>query len=198
VLLQNAKRAPSDETRIHLREAHNRVMSVAALERQLAGSGENHVELHAYFTSLCESISASMIADGDRLSLTVTGVGGSVEARVSTSLGLIVTELVINALRHAFPDGRHGRIVVDCEFHGPNWTLSVSDDGAGMPTDPAQTRVGLGTSIVQALAKQLAATVAIEPRHPGTRVTITHSQIALVDDEADAAARPRAVERPAA
>jgi two-component sensor histidine kinase len=183
VLLQNAKRTQSDETRGHLKDAHHRVMSIAALERQLAGSGEGDVELNAYFTTLCESIAASMIGDGDRIALVVTGSGGVVEARVSVSLGLIVTELVINALKHAFPSQRPGKIIVDFEFRGPNWVLWVSDDGVGMPANPADIRTGLGTSIVQALAKQLSAVVEIEPGLPGTRVAITHTQIALVDDD---------------
>jgi two-component sensor histidine kinase len=195
VLLQNAKRTQSDETRGHLKDAHHRVMSIAALERQLAGSGDSAVEVRTYFTSLCDSIAASMIGEGDKISLVVTGTAGVVDDRVSVSLGLIVTELVINALKHAFPDGRSGKIVVDCAFRGPNWTLSVTDDGIGMPTDPADVRVGLGTSIVQALAAQLLATVETESAHPGTRVVITHTQIALVPDVV--AGQP-AVERPAA
>ncbi|WP_309644802.1 histidine kinase dimerization/phosphoacceptor domain -containing protein [Phenylobacterium sp.] len=198
VLLQNAKKTQSDETRGHLRDAHQRVMSVAALERQLAGSGEPNVELHAYFTALCESIAASMIGDHDQLSLVVTGSLGVVEARVCTSMGLIVTELVINALKHAFPNGRVGKIVVDCVVQGPNWTLSISDDGVGMPADPSQIRVGLGTSIVQALARQLEASVETSSCHPGTRVAITHTRIALVEGDADRVEAATGVARPAA
>ena len=64
VLLQNARKMQSDETRSHLKDAHHRVMSVAALERQLAASTRwGDVELRAYFTELCDSIAASMIAD---------------------------------------------------------------------------------------------------------------------------------------
>jgi two-component sensor histidine kinase len=182
VLLQNARRTGSEETRAHLRDAHNRVMSVAALERLLSLSGELEVELRAYFTELCASIAASMIGDQDHIRLAVTGARGLVDARVSVSLGLIVTELVINALKHAFPDGRPGRITVDCAFQGPNWTLSVTDDGVGMPRDPSQVRAGLGSSIVEALAKQLHAVVEITPANPGTCVAVIHTQIALVND----------------
>ena len=197
VLLQNARRTQSDETRGHLRDAHHRVMSIAALERQLAGSGDGQVELYSYFTDLCASIAASMIGDPKDIFLSVTGAGGNVEARVSVSLGLIVTELVINALKHAFPDHRHGKITVDCEFRGPNWVLSVTDDGVGMPDDAAEVRAGLGSSIIEALARQLQATVDIEPAHPGTRVSIAHTQIALVaDDDGAADAEAAAIRRP--
>ncbi|MDO8321330.1 MAG: histidine kinase dimerization/phosphoacceptor domain -containing protein [Phenylobacterium sp.] len=182
VLLQNARRTQSEETRAHLKDAHNRVMSVAALERQLSESAAETVQLQTYFISLCDNIAASMIADPQQISLRVTGEGGMVTARTSVSLGLIVTELVINALKHAFPDDRGGTIVVDCQVRGPNWTLSVTDDGAGVAAQPSQGRTGLGTSIVQALARQLEAVVEIKPAHPGTSVTVTHTQVALVQD----------------
>jgi two-component sensor histidine kinase len=198
VLLQNAKKTRSDETRGHLKDAHDRVMSIAALERQLAGTGDRAVQLKTYFASLCESIAASMIGEAGKISLSVSGTGGVVDDRVSVSLGLIVTELVINALKHAFPGGRSGQIVVDCQFHGPNWTLSVTDDGVGMPKDPADIQVGLGTSIVQALAAQLLASVETEPAHPGTRVAVTHTQIALVDEDEVPITDRQATKRPAA
>jgi two-component sensor histidine kinase len=185
VLLQNARKTESIETRSHLKNAHNRVMSVAALERLLSTSRDGDVEVQAYFTSLCDSISASLIGETDQISLTVEGGDGLVEARILVSLGLIVTELVINALKHAFPEGRQGKITVDYNFHGPNWVLCVSDDGIGMPLT-APTRTGLGTSIVGALARQLSASVEVTPKRPGTQVSIKHIQIALVDDEADA------------
>ncbi|MGZ8359985.1 MAG: sensor histidine kinase [Allosphingosinicella sp.] len=194
VLLQNARRTSSDETRGHLKDAHDRVMSVAALERLLSTSGAGDVEVQTYFTRLCETISATMIGDVDQISLTVEGGQAIIDARVSVSLGLIVTELVINALKHAFPDGRRGKITVDYSFHGPNWILCVRDDGVGMPlTPPAGT--GLGTSIVRALAGQLSASVEATRKQPGTQVSIKHTQIALVADEAEAASEPLASTR---
>ncbi|MCQ1838835.1 sensor histidine kinase [Neorhizobium galegae] len=196
VLLRNARTTTSEETRGHLENAHHRVMSVAALERLLSTSGDGDIEVHAYFTQLCESISASMIGDVDQISLIVEGGDGVVEARVSVSLGLIVTELVINALKHAFPDGRPGKITIDYNFHGPNWILCVRDDGVGMPLT-APVRTGLGTSIVAALARQLHALVETTPKHPGTQVSITHTQVALVEGEPEAAGEPRAAVRPA-
>jgi two-component sensor histidine kinase len=184
VLLRNARTTASAETRGHLQNAHHRVMSVAALERLLSTSEDGDIEVHAYFTRLCESISASMIGEVDQISLVVEGGDGVVEARVSVSLGLIVTELVINALKYAFPDGRPGKITVDYNFHGPNWILCVRDDGVGMPAI-APVRTGLGTSIVAALAGQLNASVETMAAHPGVQVSIKH--IRLLEDDPEAA-----------
>lgn len=196
VLLRNARTTTSEETRGHLQNAHHRVMSVAALERLLSTSEEGDIEVHAYFTRLCESISASMIGEVDQISLIVEGGDGVVEARVSVSLGLIVTELVINALKYAFPDGRPGKITVDYNFYGPNWILCVRDDGIGMSLT-APMRTGLGTGIVAALARQLNASVEATPAQPGTRVSIKHTQIALVEDVLGTASDPVATARPA-
>lgn len=198
VLLQNARKAQSEETRGHLHDAHHRVMSIAALERQLAGSDDGEVDVGVYVRKLCDSIAASMIRDTEQLSLSVAGPGGLVDARTSVSLGLIVTELVINALKHAFPEGRSGRIVVDCDFRHASWSLSVSDDGVGMPQDPALMQTGLGTSIVEALAKQLLATVEIRPEDPGTRVVIAHAPLTLVKSDAERDGQTPAAKRAAA
>jgi two-component sensor histidine kinase len=182
VLLQSARKVQSDETRVHLHDAHHRVMSIATVQKQLAASRLGDVELAPYFAQLCESLGASMISDHDQLSIEVTADKTKVHADISVSLGLIVTELVINALKHAFPAGRKGRIMVGYQAHGPNWTLSVGDDGVGMPADAASATPGLGTSIVEALARQLRARVQVADAKPGTNVSIIHAQIAIVED----------------
>jgi two-component sensor histidine kinase len=170
VLLQSARRVQSDETRLHLHDAHHRVMSVAAIQQQLAASSSRNVELQPYFTDLCRSIGASMIRDHDQLSLNVTADASIAGPDTSVSLGLIVTELVINALKHAFPQQRHGQIMVDYHANGEGWLLSISDNGVGMPA--ADAHVGLGSTIVEALAKKLGAEVTISDAAPGTRVSI--------------------------
>jgi two-component sensor histidine kinase len=103
-------------------------------------------------------------------------------------LGLIVTELVINALKHAFPDDRNGKIKVDYKSQGPNWTLSISDTGIGMPKRAGDAKAGLGTSIVQALARQLQASITVTDANPGTSVSIIHTPIAAIHSSANAAA----------
>ena len=175
VLLQSARRVNSEETRSHLYDAHNRVMSVASLQQQLAASQLGDVELRSYFTDLCNSIGASMIRDPEQTSLVVRVDDSVTNAEVSVSLGLIVTELVINALKHAFPSHQRGEIVIDYHSQGPAWTLSVSDDGVGMAGGAAEDgKPGLGTSIVEALARQLKARVGVASG-PGTSVSLVHA-----------------------
>jgi two-component sensor histidine kinase len=182
VLLQSARRVQSDESRSHLQAAHQRVMSVAAMQKQLAISAQDEVELRPYFTDLCESLGASMIRDRDQLSLVVHADATVTSADVSVSLGLIVTELVINALKHAFPGERGGMIIVDYRAKGTDWTLSVRDNGVGKPKSPERAKVGLGTSIVSALAKQLHARVEFDETSPGTSVSIIYPLPTTVRD----------------
>jgi two-component sensor histidine kinase len=175
VLMQSARKVQSEETRLHLHDAHHRVMSIATLQRQLAENKQGDVALRAYLTDLCRSIGASMIHDPKLLTLTATVDDSITGSDVSISLGLIVTELVINALKHAFPGaGRAGAITVDYAAKGDGWTLAVGDNGVGMPGDHAEVKPGLGTSIVDAIAKQLGATVEVKGADPGTTVSIIH------------------------
>jgi two-component sensor histidine kinase len=180
VLMQSARKVQSDETRGHLFDAHQRVMSVAALQQQLAASRVGNVGMRSYLTALCDSISASMIRDRQILSLEVRADDSTTTADTSVSIGLIVTELVINALKHAFPGNRGGTILVDYHARGPNWTLSVDDNGVGMPENPDSAKPRLGTSIVEALAKQLGAHVAILRANPGTTVSVVHTFVPVL------------------
>ena len=175
VLMQSARRVQSEETRTHLHDAHNRVMSIATLQSQLAMSSSDQVELRKYLKDLCASIGASMIDDPDRITLTSSAGDTTSAANVAVSLGLVVTELVINALKHAFP-GRtqKGQIKVHYLAADDEWTLSVHDDGNGMAAE-ADAKPGLGTGIVEALARQLDATVHTDSSDKGTKVSIVHA-----------------------
>lgn len=184
VLLQSARKSQSEELRDHLTNAHNRVMSVAELQRQLAVSSLNDVAMRPYLGQLCQSIGASMIADHDQLSIVLDADESSASPNVSVSIGLIVTELVINALKHAFPDHRHGEIKVSYGDTGTGWKLTIADDGVGMPGNMAVAKAGLGTTIVSALAKQLHATVHVETGEPGTAITVNQTKPRLIDGTA--------------
>ncbi len=178
VLMMSARKVQSEETRGYLKDAHNRVMSIAALQHQLAATSTDKIALRNYFTQLCQSLGASMIHDPDQIKLDVDIDDSVVGADASISLGLIVTELVINALKHAFPGDRAGRILVDYHSRQDGWALAVSDDGVGFSAGATDTPPGLGTSLVEALAKQLRAQVLVEPKNPGTAVSVIHTEAA--------------------
>jgi two-component system, sensor histidine kinase PdtaS len=175
VLMQSARRVSSEESRLHLRDAHSRVMAIAELQRQLAESGAGDVAIGPYLDQLCLSLGASMIADHDKIQLVTHTDASRVIANTSVSIGLIVTELVINSLKHAFPNDRQGRISVDFTSDGADWRLVVADDGIGMKgADDAVA--GLGTNIVNALARHLNADVRVSDAGPGTRVELVHRE----------------------
>ena len=175
VLMQSARRVQSEETRLHLRDAHSRVMSIAMLQKQLAVTQLESVELRNYFADLCRSISASMIDDPRRIVLETVVDDTATKSDVSVSMGLIVTELVINAIKHAFPEQiSGGKITVSFTADEGAWLLAVSDNGTGMPVGKSVAKPGLGTGIVEALSKQLDASVTVLPANPGTRVEIRH------------------------
>ncbi|HQS18661.1 sensor histidine kinase [Reyranella sp.] len=178
ILLQSARRVQSDETRGHPHDAHSRLMSIAAVQKHLASTERAEVELRTYLVQLCKSLAASMILDPELLSIEAIVDESVTDADISVSLGLIVTELVINALKHAFPGHGAGKIVVRYESHGSGWALSVSDNGIGMPSDAQSSKPGLGTNIVEALAKRLDAEVEITDAHPGTSISIVHPHLA--------------------
>jgi two-component sensor histidine kinase len=186
IILMKSKLVTSEETRLQLQDAHKRVMSVATVQQYLHVSGAaGPIEMVPYLTKLCESLRTSMIADYRPATLKVTGDGGSVTSREAVSLGLIVTELILNALKHAFPDNtktdRH--IAVSFDVSGTNWMLSVSDNGIGAPVGVfAQPKSGLGTSIVNALAHQLDARVDVSSGPHGTVVSVAHAIFAKTPD----------------
>jgi two-component sensor histidine kinase len=197
ILSIKARAVKSEETRLHLNDAHQRVMSVAAVQQQLLASGHGAaIEIGPYLVRLCETLAASMTEDSHPVSLRVQADGGTASSAEAGSIGLIVTELVINAFKHAFVGDRAaGQLVVAYETADTGWRLAVSDNGIGTPQahlGPARTTSGLGTIIVEALARQLGAGVDIVTNPQGTTVSITHGSIGLgsVTDETSGRAHP--------
>ena len=117
-----------------------------------------------------------MIGGRKPITLEVQASAGSVSSDTAVSFGLLTTELVINAIKHAFPDNQPGKIIVCYDAKESGWTLSVSDDGVGSAeTKRAGERPGLGTSIIGALANQLQAVIRTESSSEGMKVLIIHT-----------------------
>ncbi len=178
ILSLKAGSAQSEEARISLRDAHQRVLSVAAVQTHLlkAGGGDL-IQVAPYMTELCTNLASSIIGDKRPITLSVKANGSETGSAHAVSLGLIVTELVINAVKYAFPgEDRAGHVVVGYEMAGGDWQLSVSDDGVGYSTPVPVRRPGggLGTSLVKALAQQLGAQIEVMSGPTGTSVSIAH------------------------
>ncbi|CAN5326314.1 histidine kinase dimerization/phosphoacceptor domain -containing protein [soil metagenome] len=174
ILMLKAKAVTSEETRLHLKDAHQRVLSVAEVQSQLHASGDlDQIEIGVYLAKLCASLASSMIGESHPMTIRVDADHGMIGSDKAVSMGLIVTELVINAIKYAFPAKRpDALIVVAFESDDQAWTLSVSDNGVGHATPGAPSATGgLGTAIVEALVRQLDARLEIRTS-PGMTVVI--------------------------
>jgi len=181
IILMKANTVSSEETRTLLQDTHDRVISIATIQQQLNASGiVGPIEILPYLERLGGALASSMIRDARPITLKVVGVGGSLRARQAESVGLIATELVMNALKHAFPDQKKkGRISVAYDADGTNWKLSVADNGIGKPDGVfAQPKTGLGTGIIKALVQDLSAKVETLSGPDGTIVSVTHATFA--------------------
>jgi two-component sensor histidine kinase len=173
IILLKAGSVKSVESKAHLEDAHDRILSIATVQRNLDPTSEGSlVPVLDYLRTLCESLAKSMIGGRKPITLKVTGGGGKVTPDEAIGLGLITTELVMNSLKHAFPHGE-GQITVTFESKEEGWKLSIGDDGVGLSVTSGQGE-GLGTSIVESIANQLSAGVKRESTDRGTVVSITH------------------------
>jgi two-component sensor histidine kinase len=178
ILMLKARAVTSEETRQHLQDAHRRVMSVAAVQQHLHSAGRvDMIEVEPYLTKLCESLAGSMIGDDHPARLVVHADKGMLASADAVSVGLIVTELVINAVKYAFPDQPDSAAVtIRYEVNGTDWKLSVCDNGVGRQLGGIPSpKGGLGTSLVNALAHQLDAVVHTTSSAAGMNVSITHA-----------------------
>jgi two-component sensor histidine kinase len=130
IILMKSRTVASEETRLHLQDAHNRVMSVAAVQQHLHVAGTaGTIEMAPYLTKLCESLTTSMISNDRPIKLKVISDGGSVNSRDAVSLGLVVTELVLNAVKHAFLNDRIDHRITVAYDVVANWRLRLQTMG---------------------------------------------------------------------
>jgi len=176
ILALDASKVHSKAARLHLENTHRRIQAVATVQQQLQipGAGGDF-ELAPYLRQLCENLTASVIGDATRIAIDVQADAGKVSSAAATNMGLIVTELVINALKHAFmAEAGAGMITVTYRVKGHGWRLTVSDNGVGKLNGDHPCASGLGTGIVAALVKHLNGRIetAIGPNGFGTAISI--------------------------
>ena len=181
ILLLKAGSVTSEETKKELRAAHQRVMSVAAVQSHLQESeGIEQIEMGPYLTKLATGLASSMVGPKQTIEIKVVSDAGTMPTSHAVSLGLIVTELIMNAVKYAFPRPRKSaRIRVTFEKAGTDWKLTVSDNGAGRrQAQEPSTSSGLGTALIEALAKQLEAIVSETSSTKGLTVEVTRATFA--------------------
>lgn len=162
-----------DSARAALKEAQARIEAVAHVHRQLYASGDvSAVAMDDYLNGLIDELKKS-IGPGEAspdIRLEVEPL--AVSADQAVSLGVIVTELVTNAVKYAYAPGQGGeiRVRLNCLTEG-RALLSVEDDGPGMG-DGLPKGTGLGGKIVSAMARGLRSEVEIDPAHRGVRARL--------------------------
>ena len=180
LLLMSAVKVTDPAARDVLMDLRSRVFALGLVHQQLMGSPDlKTFDAGPFLTELSANIMGG--ASDDRIALKIDACPLEVGLDTAVSLGLLVTELVTNALKHAFPDGRSGQIRVALRVDADNrLLLTVADNGTGHAGD-AQTPMTLGTgsSIVRKLVAQLGGQMAVRSdRGVTTDIIIPFAELA--------------------
>ena len=168
-----SRRVRDREARELLQQAAERVDAVSLVHRRLYTSGEvGVVQMDQYLAGLVDELNRATTADGKAGPITLRAEPVRIETDRAIPIGLIVNELVTNALKYAYPGGDTGPVRVLLKRDGGSTRLVVEDDGVGTGAGPPQGS-GLGRTIVNAMASQLRAVVAQDEVHRGARFTVS-------------------------
>src|SRR3954469_18364632 len=171
LLAIQGRRQPDRAVRALFEEAQDRLNAMARVHDLLSKSESiQRVDLATYVTDLCEALRPITQNDG-RVRFAVSAQEGIlVEADTAFALGIVLTELITNAVKYAFPPPRSGTIFADARRGAPELLeVSIRDDGVGM----ASFREGsLGYGLVRSLVEQINGNIAVQS-DPGLTVTIS-------------------------
>jgi two-component sensor histidine kinase/CheY-like chemotaxis protein len=166
----------NEDVKSALAGANRRVMAVAQVHRRLYTSDDvNSVALDQYLKGLVDDLRGTA-ADGEANALSLEAEPCEVDPDKAVAVGVVVTELVLNAVKYAYPDGKGGPIRVKLHARDEGRVLlAVEDDGVGQQAPipgASKSPKGLGRMIVKAMATKLDAEWAQDESHSGTRVTL--------------------------
>lgn len=169
IVLLQGRRSQDEAARQALRAVQQRVSAVSVAHRQVTwGETGEQVDAAALVRELVGDLASS--AGRDDVTIDLDLETAVLPGRSGAPLALLVSECVGNALRHAFPPGRPGRIQVLLRQAGGELELTVADNGVGMSGAPSQ---GFGLSVVQLMTQQLRGQLRQEPAQPGLRLVVT-------------------------
>jgi PAS domain S-box-containing protein len=156
------------------RESQHRISSMALVNELLYQSDDYaRIDFATYMRRITTSLFTSYGVDQRRVALAIEGQDTVLSINLAVPCGLIINEIVTNALKHAFPDGRAGRVEVRfAQRDDGMYVLDLSDDGIGSPRRPHGPAPTLGLRLVERLVRQLGGT--LERRDgPGTAYRIS-------------------------
>lgn len=154
-------------------DTRSRILSLSAIYEQLYQTGAvDSVDLQTYIQNLADALSASYAPTGGQVRIVTRLSEVQLDLKRSLPLGLILNELITNALKYAYPPGTAGDIRIELERTGGQAILRVSDDGIGMPDfQQGSTDSGLGLKLVDMLVQQIDGSFTIDGRK-GTSVSV--------------------------
>ena len=157
-----------------LRESQARIEAVAHVHRRLYTSGDmSTVAMDEYLVGLMDELSKSIGPDEGSPKLTLDAEPLSVTTDQAVSIGVIVTELVTNAVKYAYAPGQGGEIRIHLRRENEHRVmLTVEDDGPGMG-DGTPKGTGLGAKIISAMASGLRSAVEFDGAHKGVRARLS-------------------------
>ncbi|HEX2556394.1 MAG TPA: histidine kinase dimerization/phosphoacceptor domain -containing protein [Microvirga sp.] len=174
LLAIQGRRQPDPGVRAHFEEAQERLNAMARVHDLLSKSErEQRVDVATYVRDLCEALRPITETDDNHIRLEAqVEEGVLVEADAAVPLGIVITELITNSVKYAFPAPRTGTIIAQVRRSRPGWVeMIVRDDGVGM----ARLREGsLGYSLVRSLVQQIDGEISTQSENDiGLTVTIS-------------------------
>lgn len=171
VSMQMQARGASPEVLDALRIAAARIRAVGLIHEHLSiEDARGETDMGGFLSELIANIRASTRELRPIGIFVEAEENHTLSANVAGNIALIVNELVTNALKHAFPDELAGAIHVRFGRDGPDYVLTVSDDGVGMAAECGGPERGMGRQLIAALAAQLGGQMETAPRQPGGTV----------------------------
>ncbi len=169
LLRLQARRVAVPEARLALEESMRRVSSIALVHETLSVSVDEAVDFDEIVDRLLVMLS-DVTDSGARIEMKRVGSFGDVPAELATALVLVLTELAQNAIEHAFPAGSGGRVEVSAERARGLLTMTIRDDGVGLPADfTSEKSDRLGLQIVRTLvAAELGGSVEFRSHDDGS------------------------------
>jgi PAS domain S-box-containing protein len=160
------------------KESQNRARSMALIHERLYQSTDlKRIDFGEYISSLATELFHTYESDPGLIELKINAENILLDINTAIPLGLIVNELITNSLKHAFPKGMKGEIIVDFHPINDHYEFTVKDNGIGFPEDlDYQNTDSLGLQIVNSLTDQIDGEIELD-RNNGTEFKITFKEL---------------------